>query len=217
MPNIAVVALLWRYPVKSLKRESLDVAEVQCDGISGDRCSAAFVRAGHSRFEKTYRGKDDHRLHMLSTAAAARQLALKDDVDLELRSGSRYFDAAPISILIDSWLREAEVLAGRVLDPQRFRPNIFARSTRSFDACESDLVGQTLNVGRVLLRVRKPIARCVTITYDVESGEPDPNVLRSLAHGRNTVLGIYCDVLIPGEIRLGDTVGIEGSLRQPRS
>lgn len=214
MVNLAVVALLWRYPVKSLKRESLDVAHVGCDGISGDRCAAAFVRAGHSRIDKTYRGKEDHRLHTLSTAAAARQLALKDGVELELQSGSRYFDAAPISILIDSWLREAELLAGRNLDPQRFRPNIFARSGGNFNACESTLVGKTLSVGSVLLRVRKPIARCVTITYDVQSRDTDPNVLRSLARGRNAILGIYCDVVVPGEIKLGDTVAVEGPLCQ---
>ncbi len=36
-PNDPVVAQLWRYPVKSMQGERLPVAEVQADGLDGDR------------------------------------------------------------------------------------------------------------------------------------------------------------------------------------
>ncbi len=203
---------LWRYPIKSLKRESLKVAPVERDGIRGDRAAAVFVRAGHPRREKTYRGKEHHLLHTLESVEAAQGVARMNGVDLEMRMGMRYFDAAPISIVIDTWLREAESIAGRQLDPQRFRPNIFARAEPGFDVPESRLVGKVLRIGSVLLRVQKSIERCVTITYDVNSGSQDGNVLRSLALKRNNTLGIYCEVVRPGQLTLGDSLSIDGLL-----
>jgi len=212
MREIAVVMQLWRYPVKSLKRQPLAVAKVQFDGIAGDREKALFVRSGHSRIEKTYRGKEHHLLHTLTSAKAVREQTARNGVELELRSGERYFDAAPISIVVDTWLRQAESLAGRELDPQRFRPNIFARAEPTFDASESSLVGNEISIGSVLLRVREPIKRCMTITYDVNSGEPDTGVLRSLTQARDNTMGIYCDVLIPGSIRVGQSISTDGPL-----
>lgn len=164
---------------------------------------------GSCKEPKNYRGKEHHLLHTLATAEAAQHVARRRGIELELQAGLRYFDAAPISILIDNWLREAERIAGRELDPQRFRPNIFARAERGFDAPESSLVGKVLSVGSVLLRVRRAIRRCITITYDVSSGDPDPTILDSLALKRKNILGIYCDVARPGEVKLGDSLSID--------
>lgn len=109
------------------------------DGIRGDRAAAVFVRAGHPRREKTYRGKEHHLLHTLESVEAAQGVARKNGVDLE-----------------------------------------------------------------------KSIERCVTITYDVDSGNQDGNVLRSLALKRNNILGIYCEVVRPGHLKLGDSLSIDG-------
>ncbi len=206
MLTIAAVTRLWRYPVKSLKRESLATAHVDCDGLRGDRSKALFVHDGHARIQKTYRGKENNLLHTITTTDAAQNLAGASGVKLKLNVGERYFDAAPISIVLDSWIAEAEQIAGRKLDVQRFRPNIFAHVEGGFRSSESALVGRALYIGLVVLRVRQPIRRCVTITYDVESGQPDPAVLRALTLERENTLGIYCDVVAPGRIQIGDSI-----------
>jgi uncharacterized protein YcbX len=54
--------------------------------------------------------------------------------------------------------------------------------------------------------VLEPILRCVTPTYDIATGESDPRVLREVAQRRANVVGVYCEVVTPGEIAVGDTV-----------
>ncbi|HYL26722.1 MAG TPA: hypothetical protein VEW74_02745, partial [Candidatus Nitrosotalea sp.] len=89
-----------RYPVKSLRGEPLDFAQVDATGVRGDRTSALFVRSGNPRVGKTYRGKEDERLHLLDDTHAAREGAAARGVELEIRLGGRFFDDAPISLLV---------------------------------------------------------------------------------------------------------------------
>lgn len=201
------IACLWRYPVKSLAPEALHIADVTIEGLAGDRQRALFVTTPeHARAGKTYRGKENNALHTTARVERARRVASTDGVAIEPRGGGPFFDAAPVSIVFDTWLTDAERLAGIALDPQRFRPNLFVRAERSFALREHDLVGATLEAGTVQLRVRKPITRCVTITYDVVSGAATPRVLSELARSRETILGIYADVHRAGTLRVGDVL-----------
>ncbi len=95
-----------RYPVKSLRGESLTGADIGWSGIPGDRASAFFVRDGNVRVGNTYRGKEHDRLHLIADAQAARLAAGQRGVRVELRAGDHFFDAAPVSILVDRWLDE---------------------------------------------------------------------------------------------------------------
>ena len=52
-------------------------------------------------------------------------------------------------------------------------------------------------------------SRCVTPTYDVASGEALPRVLEAVATRRANVVGVYCEVEVPGSIALGDTVRLD--------
>ncbi len=198
---------LWRYPVKSLRAEALDVAAVTADGVAGDRrCALVVATPEHARYGKPYRGKEDERLHLTSRISAATDWGSARGVALEAAEGGPFFDDAPISLIVDLWLRQAERIAHTPLEPLRFRPNVFARAEATFFASERELVGATLAAGDVRLRVRAPIKRCVTITYDLASGSPLPHVLRELASERDTILGVYCDVLAAGTLTLGDAL-----------
>ncbi len=201
-----------RYPVKGLRGVRLDCVDVADSGIPGDRASALFVRDGHARVGKTYRGKEDDRLHLLSDAQIACAAALDRGVDVELRPGDHFFDAAPISIVVDRWLDGVSAHVGYAVEWERFRPNFFVRSVAGFDANEDDLVGAELRVGTARLRVRKPIERCVTINYDLRGAPSDPRILRFLAERREAQLGIYCDVVEPGRAALGDCLIREAPL-----
>lgn len=205
---LGTLASIWRYPVKSLRGESLAAADVEADGIHGDRSGALIVESGHARLGKTYRGKENNRLHLHDDAAAAMNLASAGGVTVRAEDGDRYFDDAPVSIIIDRWLEALSAHVGYDVGPERFRPNFFVRAPRTFALDEDDLTGRELILGEVMLRVRYPIERCVTTTYDQTTGESDPEILSFVAMNRSTWMGIYCDVLRAGTARIGDSLAV---------
>ncbi len=206
MQLLGQIAAITRYPVKSLAGEELPSAELGQDGIPGDRESAFFVTAGHARAGKTYRGKEHNLLHLTSDPERAQELARGKNVAVELRSGSRYFDDAPISLIFDRWVDEVSAALSRPLNFRRWRPNLYAHAAEDFTFQESELTGSAIEVGTAVLRVRYPIERCVATTYDQVTGEPDPEVLRYVAQHRATLLGLYCDVELAGVVRTGDAL-----------
>jgi len=195
-----------RYPVKSLRGEALDRVEVAADGIPGDRVAALVVRTGNARVGMTYRGKENDRLHLFEDAEAARTCAETQGVEVDLRGGDRFFDAAPISLLVDRWLDEVSDAVGYEVEWERFRPNLFVRASPEFAQTESELAGATMLLGTAVLRAISPIERCVTVTYHPSGGESDPQILRFLAQHRNTWMGVYCDVAQAGPVRVGDAL-----------
>lgn len=201
---IGIIHAVRRYPVKSLRGEVLDSAYVSTTGIPGDRASAFFVRGGHARVGKTYRGKEHERLHLIDDVPTALATASYRGAHVELRRGDHFFDDAPISILVDRWLDTVNDYVGYGVEWERFRPNFFVRAAEDFADSESDLVGSELTLGTVRLRVRCPVERCVVVTYDPRGKARDPRILRFLAARRNAWMGVYCDVLQPGITRIGD-------------
>jgi uncharacterized protein len=203
---VGTVASIRRFPVKSLAGESLTSVEVTETGIPGDRARTLLVRSEHARTGKSYRGKEDERLHLTHEPADAIELAAERSVELELREGEHFFDDAPISILVDRWLEKLSAHVGYPVEPDRFRSNFFVRAAPGFQDEEAALVGTGLLLGTVGLRVRAPIGRCVTPTYSLQGGPSDPEILRFVAQRRDNRMGIYCDVTVSGVVRVGDTL-----------
>ena len=54
----------------------------------------------------------------------------------------------------------------------------------------------------------KVTRRCITPNYDVATGTVGPDVLRALAEHRDARIGVYCDVVTPGEVALDDALTI---------
>jgi uncharacterized protein YcbX len=207
--RIGTLSEIHRYPVKALRGETLAAADVFADGLAGDRTSAlVVVTPGHSRTGKTYRGKEDARLHTLAgadggvqAAAAAGLTAVCED------EHGRYFDLLPVSLIFDTWLGTLEALCGSRAEPLRFRPNLVATAAPGFAKREPDLSGSELRIGSVVLTVVQPIIRCVTPSYDLVTGERDKTLARALAVDLGNVMGVYCTVAQPGRLAAGD--GIE--------
>ena len=201
--SIGRLTNLWTYPVKSLRHVAHDSVEVLEDGLAGDRHAALFVASEeHARSGKPYRGKEDNRLHLLSKPEEARRAASDRGVNLEVRNGERYYDAGDVALIFDRWVGEVERGLGRRLDPLRWRPNLYAVASADFS--ENDLVGARLQIGSVILRVVAPTGRCVTTTYDQETGESDGEVLRFVAQSRDNKMGVYCTVEQTGTLSVGD-------------
>ncbi|HZZ66230.1 MAG TPA: MOSC N-terminal beta barrel domain-containing protein, partial [Candidatus Baltobacteraceae bacterium] len=173
METLGHLAAIWRYPVKSLAGESLNEARVDIDGLNGDRTRALSVVSGHARAGKPYRGKEHNLLHTTNEVGRALEMAASRGVALQLDSelGKRYFDAASVSLIFDTWIAQVESALGMQLDPRRWRPNLYARAACGFSVPEADLVGSTISTGTVILRVCDTIKRCVTPTYDIAGGE----------------------------------------------
>ncbi len=207
---LGTIAHLWRYPVKSLAPEALENVRVDVWGLEGDRRSALFVQSPeHARSGKTYRGKEHNLLHTTADPEFARSLAAERGVSVEPRDDGPHFDAGSVSLVLDRWVADLERVLDLQLDPQRFRPNLFVRAAPGFLLSEPQLAGATLRIGAVTLRVSEPIDRCVTPTYDVATGESNPDILRAVARARDNVMGVYCEVLEAGTLRRGAEVAFE--------
>lgn len=205
--QLGTLEAIWRYPVKSLAGDSLDECSVESGGIPGDRATQMLVREGHARVGKAYRGKENNLLHLTHDVERAIGIAREHGVTLEEDSGEEhYFDAAPISILLSTWLVGISKHVGFQVEYERYRPNFFVRAAGGFALLENDLVAHEARLGEVTLRVRKPILRCVTTTYDQRTGESNPEILRYVAQKRGNQMGIYCDVLRTGVVRVGDSL-----------
>jgi uncharacterized protein YcbX len=206
--SLGTIEKIWTYPVKSLHQVEHDIVAVQEDGLAGDRRAAMYVNSEHARTGKTYRGKENNLLHMIVEPDEALGVAESRGVEVEVHAGERYFDACPVSLILDRWISEVEAALGKSLDPLRWRPNFYVRSQAAVAVKEGELVGKRIALGGVILHVLKPIGRCVTTTYDQQTGESDPHVLGFVARERANHMGIYCDVERPGDVRRGDEVRI---------
>lgn len=210
MRSLGTLRAIRRYPIKSLRGEDLRESLVLDNGLPGDRVAAPFVISGHPRVGKALRGKEHDRLHLLSTADEARAAAAERGIEIEIRDGdTHYFDDAPVSLIFDRWLDGVSAQMGYRVGFERFRPNFYVRADDAFDETERSLDGERLQIGSdVRLRVRYGIERCVVPTYDPQTGEADPRILRYIARQRNNIMGIYCDVETEGIVRSGDAVTI---------
>lgn len=90
-------------------------------------------------------------------------------------------------------------------DRRRFRANVILDAPSP--GAEDDLVGRRVAVGTTVLDVVKPIDRCVMTTRPQPDGiERDLDVLRTINRDRNSLLGVSCLVVRPGDLAVGDAV-----------
>jgi len=205
---IGTLRAIRRYPVKSLRGETLEECVVLAGGLVGDRRGALFAGADHTRAGKTYRGKEDARLHL--TADPGEVVARVPGARLE-SSDEGYFDDAPVSLILDRWLDGLSSAVGYRVEFERFRPNFYVEAAPGVTLGEEAFTGRELRLGDLTLRVRYPIERCVVPTYDPRGGASDPRILRYLAQERSNWMGIYCDVPRAGTARTGDSLELTPS------
>jgi uncharacterized protein len=71
---------------------------------------------------------------------------------------------------------------------------------------ESEWSGQKIRLGVVELKCELSTPRC-GMTIQAQKGFPkDPSILRTIVKDANQNFGIYANVIIAGEIRIGDPV-----------
>lgn len=172
--EIGHVEAIFRYPVKSMAAERLEVAALGWHGLDGDR-RLALRRVDHrSGFPWLSASKlpdlllyaplrredgahEDLPTH-IRTPGGGEMTVFGEDLAAEI--GRRYkapvqmmqlnhgiFDEATISVIASDTMREIGRLAGRSLDVRRFRPNVVVRLLRSVPFQEDEWLGGVLSFG----------------------------------------------------------------------
>lgn len=172
--QVGEIESLFRYPVKSMGGETLEVADLGWHGIDGDRRLAlhrADDRGGFPwltasklpeliLFAPVRRGPEaDGYLPTHVRTPEGQELTLFGQelaLDIGRRHGSPVemmhlnrgiFDEASISLITSATIKETGRLAAMRPDVRRFRPNILIASTRAAPFEEDDWVGGVLSFG----------------------------------------------------------------------
>lgn len=91
------------------------------------------------------------------------------------------------------------------IDARRFRMMIQTGGGAPFE--EDAWIGREVRVGGAVVRVVEECIRCAVTTVDPDTGARDVDALRAMIAAKGAPnLGVYCDVVEPGTIRLGDPV-----------
>ena len=131
------------------------------------------------------------------------------DVHLFRRAADHFGnDDRPVTLMSEASLHAVSAeLSGTVPDPRRFRMTVTVKGTGPW--AEHNWSGQQVTIGDIALRVLEPVPRCVVTTRNPESGATDARVLHALARlrGKNDItFGVWCEIVRPGRIRVGDLV-----------
>ena len=202
---------LWRYPVKTLAGEPLEVAELTPDGIPGDR--VVHVRGPEgvrtSRLHHALLGLHgtlgpgatpliDGVPWNAAEALEAVRRAAGEDAWLEASAGLGWFDVLPLLVATDG----AVASFGR--DVRRLRPNILISGVDGM--AEVEWPGAELHIGDAIVRLDSLRPRCPMTTIDPDTLERDPEVLKDIGRRFRGRLALNAEVAVSGVVRLGDPV-----------
>jgi uncharacterized protein YcbX len=133
-----------------------------------------------------------------------------------VRARRSAYDVHPATIVGSSSVTELGQRSGIApVDPRRFRMLIeFSGGTPHV---EDSWRGMRLRIGSAVLRGGGPVKRCAATTRDPASGAVDLQTLRLITAyrgrgdtelGVGATFGVYCDVLEPGTVSVGDRLHV---------
>jgi uncharacterized protein YcbX len=234
--SIGVIRQLGRYPVKSMRGESLPATTLTLQGIPADRRYAFVQTASRSSFpwltarelpellcyspsveetspqelEVTVTTPDGERFPV-DSHELRRGLEARAGRELFLLHDSRgSYDVAPISLVSRQTIARIAEESEIKENPWRFRPNLLVdlEGGAAFD--ELNWVGRIVRVGDAArIAITEGDQRCMMITLDPVSAKSSPAVLRCVVQQHKQCAGVYAIVLTPGEVRVGDPVSLE--------
>jgi uncharacterized protein YcbX len=117
-------------------------------------------------------------------------------------------DDCPVTLMSEASLHAlAAEFSGTAPDPRRFRMTITVTGADPW--AEHGWSGQQVTIADTALRVIAPVPRCVVTTRNPQSGATDARILHALARlrGKNDItFGVWCEIIQPGHIQVGDPV-----------
>jgi hypothetical protein len=205
------VAELWRFPVKSMRGERLDTAELTGDGVVGDRVVhvrgdrgvlTARTRYGLLRLAATT-GPDgeplvDGRPWDHPQTLAAIRAAPGPDARPVRYTGPERFDVLPLLVATDGAIQEL----GH--DGRRLRPNLVIGDVPGLT--ERTWPGKALRIGEVTIGIASLRGRCIVTTINPDTGEQNLNVLRRIHRDFDGRVALNSWVVTGGHLHVGDPV-----------
>ena len=205
------VAEIWRYPVKSLAGEQIDVAEIHADGIAGDRRVLVYneqirniiTSRTHPKLLglKATLGSDGEALingrpwndpeseRAIIEAAGPQARLIEWD-------GLERFDILPLLVATDGAIKEFGY------DHRRLRPNIVIGGVEGL--AEREWPGRRMRIGKAVLEFAQLRGRCVMTTYDPDTQKQNHAVLRHIVKKFDGTLALDTAVVQGGRISVGD-------------
>jgi MOSC domain-containing protein len=207
------ISELWRYPVKSMAGEQVQAVDVTASGMVGDR--VVQVWGGRNRIVTSrtapkllgLRGTWDARAAeplvngqpwQSAEVAAAVRSAAGNGARLMRFDGVERFDILPLLVATDG----AITLLG--VDRRRLRPNVVIAGVNGL--AEREWPGRRLRLGSVIIEVASVRQRCVMTTFDPDTQEQDPGVLRRIVKEFGGRMALDCAVVEGGRLTVGDRV-----------
>lgn len=124
-----------------------------------------------------------------------------------LKSERALTDCRPISLFGIGTARHLGAGIGAEIGLRRFRANIYADFESEAGFAEDAFVGRTLRIGsKAAIAILERDPRCMMVTLDPDTGEANPDVLRTLASAHEGKAGVYGAVLVEGMIKRGDPI-----------
>lgn len=235
MAFVGTIESLWRYPVKSMRGETLDEAFIGFGGLRGDRVFAihnARARPDFPYFTAREQGaillcrpthKGDSLTDLEIETPSGEKFAITDPHLLEtlmadlrghfelglLRSDQPLTDCNPVSLISIQTVRQLTDELGTEVDQRRFRANLYLDFANGQGFAEDQLVGHQVRMGSdvVLAAVERDV-RCKMITLDPDTSNPNPKLMKRVARFHERRVGIYANVLVEGIVRRGDRVEV---------
>jgi uncharacterized protein len=232
--NITVDSL-HRYPVKSMRGQTLERAEVNWNGFEEDRRYAFMRTENRSGFPWLTGTKypaltlytaqlEPSTMSVRVTDSAGIERDLYDpDLTAQLevaygeplrvtRSDRGIFDEFPISIVTRQSLTALEHDLSIPMDNRRFRANFVLDTADDQPFVEDQWVGSHLEFsGGLVVRITTRDVRCSMINLEPDSANADPRVLKHVVRHRENCLGVYGHVEQPGWVGVGETVLVHQS------
>lgn len=221
-----------RYPVSSMSGELLQDVEIEKRGLAGDRSIGVYAtatgetaspgRIKHWRSLPTVLARLGSRGAEISfdggswIGAEQGALALSAYLGFEVefriydgteRAKSRY-ELAPVHLLTTASMAALqEILPDAMIDARRFRCNLVLETDAGAETIEQGWLGKRLSIGNTMLEGSAPCVRCPFTSIAQEHDVPfDKRVHNAISQRLGGNLGIYCSVIEPGVVRVGDEV-----------
>lgn len=128
------------------------------------------------------------------------QLVMRDETE----TGG---DDSPLTLMSRASLAALGTALGGDVDGRRFRMTIEIDGVDAWQ--EHGWAGREVRAGEAVLRVAAPTERCAVTTRNPDDGHRDAPVLKALAdlRGKDDVtFGVWCEVVAPGRVRVGDPI-----------
>jgi uncharacterized protein YcbX len=139
---------------------------------------------------------------------------LRADIDQKhqltlMQSQRAMTDCRPVSIFSLQSARQLGEETGALIDKRRFRANVYVDLTSAGGFGENEFVGRSLRIGpKVVVSVLERDARCVMITFDPDTTEKTPEILKKVAQAHEGMAGVYGAVMVEGMLHKGDSVEV---------